>query len=34
MNTDIYHHNNITAKFCHGSFLEILKHKLRQILEL
>ena len=34
MNTDIYHHNNITAKFFHDNVLELLKHKLWQILEL
>ena len=34
MNTDIYHYNNITAKFYHDSNLELLKHKLQQRLEL
>ena len=25
MNTDIYHHNNMTVKFCHDNILDLLK---------
>ena len=25
MNTDIYHRNNMTGKFCHDNILELLK---------